>query len=176
MNIGIFCSASDLQKKYTEPAVEFAEFLANAGHHLVWGGSDRGLMKLIADTFQASGGQIYGVSMEILKSHARKNADEMIIAKDLGERKAKMLKRSDIVVMMVGGIGTLDEVMGVLELKKHRVHRKPVVVLNTDNFYEGLRAQLQKMSDDGFIDRPLKELIHFADTPIGAMRYIEAHG
>lgn len=176
MNIGVFCSASDVEKKYTEPAIEFAKLLANAGHHLVWGGSDRGLMKLVADTFQTSGGKIYGVSMEILRSHARKNADEMTVAKDLGERKAMMLKRSDVVVMMVGGIGSLDEVMGVLELKKHRVHQKPVVVLNTRDFYRGLHVQLKRMRDDGFIDRPLDELIHFADTPKDAMRYIEMFG
>lgn len=176
MHIAVFCSASELEEKYAAPAVKFAKLLGKAGHHLVWGGSDRGLMKLVADAFQQSGGKIHGISVEILKSHARVSADEMIIAKDLGERKAKLLKRSDIIVAIVGGIGTLDEVMGVLELKKHGVHKKPVIVLNTDNFYEGLKAQLQKMKDDGFIDTPLEELIHFADTPEDAMRYIEGNG
>lgn len=176
MNVTIFCSASDLDAKYTRPAQEFARLMAERGHHLVWGGSDKGLMKLMADAVQEGGGKLYGVSVEFLKDHARKNADEMRIAKDMGERKALLLERGDILVMLVGGIGTLDEVMSVLELKKHRAHNKPVVVLNTGNFYAGLRTQLQKMKDEGFIGRSLDELVHFADTPEDAMRYIEGHG
>lgn len=170
--IAVFCSANDLEEKYTKPAKEFAQLIAKNGFNLVWGGSDRGLMKIIASGVKDAGGKIVGISMELLKHQARKEADEMIIAKDLTERKATILARSDAIAVLVGGIGTLDEVTEFLELKKHSIHNKPIVVLNTENFYQGLKVQLQKMKDDGFIEKPLDELIHFADSPEEAINYI----
>jgi uncharacterized protein (TIGR00730 family) len=108
----------------------------------------------------------------LIKDTAHKDADEMIIEKDLGTRKATMLKRSDALVVLVGGIGTLDEITEVLELKKHGTHNKPIVILNTENFYEGLKVQLQKMKDDGFINKALDDLIYFADTPKEVVEHI----
>lgn len=171
--IAVFCSANELGEKYTTPAKKFAKLLAENKYNLVWGGSDRGLMKIMASGVSEGGGKIVGISMELLKHHARKEADEMIIAKDLGERKAIILKRSDAIVVLVGGIGTLDEITEILELKKHQVHNKPVIILNTENFYEGLKVQLEKMEDEGFLIRPLKELIYFADQPEEVMEYLD---
>lgn len=173
--VAVFCSANELAEKYTKPAALFARLLAKHGYGLVWGGSDRGLMKAVASGVKAGKGKIVGVSMELLKHLARKDADEMVVAKDLGERKATMLKRADAIVMLVGGIGTLDEITEILEFKKHGLHNKPIVVLNTENFYEGLKVQLQKMKDDGFINKSLDNLIYFADRPEEAIRYIKKH-
>lgn len=173
--IAIFCSANDVDTKYTEPAKQFANLMVKNGYHLVWGGSDIGLMKTIASEVQDAGGRIVGISMEAVKNVARKNADEMIIAKTLGDRKALMLERSQAIVMLVGGIGTLDEVTEMVELKKHHLHNKPIVLLNSANFYEGLKIQLQKMKNEGFMHRPLEELIYIADTPEAAIEHINQH-
>ena len=170
--IAVFCSANDLEEKYVKPAKEFARLVVKHNFDLIWGGSDKGLMKAIASEVQEGGGKIIGISMELLKEAARKDADEMIIAKDLRERKATMLKRADAIAVLVGGIGTLDEITEILELKKHGLHNKPIVILNTENFYEGLKVQLQKMKDDGFLTKPLPELIYFANTPQKAIDYI----
>src|SRR5260221_3385110 len=104
-NILVFCSANDLEEKYVTPAGKFAELLPKNGYNLVYGGSDKGIMKLLASTVQEGGGKIIGVSMEILKHKARVGADEMIIAKDLSERQRIMLERCDAVVALPGGIG-----------------------------------------------------------------------
>lgn len=170
--IGIFCSANDLEEKYTVPAKEFAKLMTQHGYHLVWGGSDRGLMKVMASAVQEGGGKLTGVTIEVYKARARKNADEMIIADSLGERKATILEKSDAIVVLAGGIGTLDEVSEMLELKKQGQHHKPIVVLNTENFYEGFKVQLQKMKDDGFINQSLEDFIYFADTPQEAIDVI----
>ncbi|HSW88003.1 MAG TPA: TIGR00730 family Rossman fold protein [Candidatus Saccharimonadales bacterium] len=173
--IGVFCSANDLEEKYTTPAKEFAKLMTEHGYNLVWGGSDRGLMRTIASAVQDGGGKIVGVTIARYQERARKNADEMILASSLGERKATILERSDAIVVLVGGIGTLDELSEMLELKKQGKHNKPIVVLNTDNFYEGIKVQLQKMKDDGFLNRPLEDFIYFADKPIEAIEYIVRH-
>lgn len=173
MNICIFCSASDIDIRFHADAVALAQGIARAGHTLVWGGSDTGLMKICADAAQNAGGKLIGISMERLRAKARKGADEMIIAPELAERKALLLKRSDVMVALVGGIGTLDELLEILELKKHRVHDKPVIVVNTDGFYEGLREQMQTMDEHGFLPMPLKELVVFADAATNALDIIE---
>ncbi len=173
MNICVFLSAADLDERYTRPAREFAELLGKAGHTLVWGGSDVGLMKVVADGVHEAGGRLLGVSVEFLANKARPGTDEMVIAADLAERKKLLLEKADAVVIMVGGTGTLDEATEILELKKHGRTEKPVVLLNTAGFYDGLQQQFRRMEDEGFLPRPLSELVFFAEEPAGALAYLE---
>ena len=172
MNICVFLSAADLDERYTRPAREFAELIGKGGHTLVWGGSDSGLMKVVADGVRETGGRLVGISVVLLRDWARKDADEMVIAEDLAERKALMLARSDAVVVMAGGLGTLDEATEILELKKHGLHDKPVVLLNTAGFYDGLALQLRRMDEEGFLPVPLADLVFFADEGADALAYL----
>ncbi|CAL9537651.1 TIGR00730 family Rossman fold protein [Streptomyces sp. enrichment culture] len=173
MNICVFLSAADLDDRYTGPAREFAELLAKGGHTLVWGGSDAGLMKVVADAAQQAGGRLVGVSVEFLAHKARPGCDEMVMTKDLAERKAELLARSDAIVIMVGGTGTLDEATEILELKKHGLHTKPVVLLNTAGFYDGLKQQFRRMEAEGFLPLPLADLVFFAEDGVSALAYLE---
>ncbi|MER8071699.1 TIGR00730 family Rossman fold protein [Streptomyces sp. NPDC094034] len=173
MNICVFLSAADLPERYTRPAREFAELIGKGGHTLVWGGSDSGLMKVVADGVRETGGRLVGVSVDFLSDVARADSDEMVIAKDLAERKALLLAKSDAVVIMVGGTGTLDEATEILELKKHGLHAKPVVLLNTAGFYDGLKQQFRRMDEDGFLPLPLTDLVFFAEDGVSALVYLE---
>lgn len=173
MNVCVFLSAADLDERYTRPAREFAELIGRGGHTLVWGGSDAGLMKVVADGVRESGGRLVGVSVEFLRSFARTDADEMVITRDLAERKAQLLAKSDAVVVMPGGLGTLDEATEILELRKHKLHDKPVVLLNTAGFYDGLMLQLRRMEDEGFLPVSLADLVHSADDAAGAIAYLD---
>ncbi|MCX3062683.1 LOG family protein [Streptomyces beihaiensis] len=175
MNICVFLSAADLADRYTRPARRFAELLGKNGHTLVWGGSESGLMKVVADGVQEAGGRLVGVCVEFLAAKARAVTapDEMVVARDLAERKAQLLARADAVVIMVGGTGTLDEATEILELKKHGKHTKPVVLLNSEGFYDGLKGQFRRMEDEGFLPVPLDDLVFFADEPDAALAYLE---
>ncbi len=130
-------------------------------------------MKVVADATASEGGRLVGVSVEFLSAKARTGVDEMVIARDLAERKALLLAKADAVVIMVGGMGTLDEATDILELKKHGHHDKPVVLLNSAGFYDGLREQFLRMDQEGFLHRPLTELVFFAEEPVGALAYLE---
>jgi uncharacterized protein (TIGR00730 family) len=173
MKICVFLSAADLDEHYTRPARELAELLGKGGHTLVWGGSDTGLMKVVADGVRESGGRLVGVSVTFLQKWARRDADEMVFADDLAERKALLLARADAVVVMAGGLGTLDEVTEILELKKHGLHDKPVVLLNTAGFYDGLSLQLRRMEEEGFLPVPLNKLLFPACTAADAFAHLE---
>lgn len=139
--------------------------MAENGYHLVWGGTDTGLMKVIASGVKEGGGKLVGISLAVFEHLVRKDADEMIIAKSLGERKAAMLGKGDAVVGLVGGLGTLDELTDIIELKRQKHHSKPIVILNTDNFYEGLIHQFQKMEREGFNLFKMDDYVKFVDTP-----------
>ena len=173
MNICVFLSSADLDERYTRPAREFAELIGSGGHTLVWGGSDTGLMKVVADGVRESGGRLVGISVDFLRDFAREDSDEMVIAKDLAERKALLLARSDAVVVMVGGLGTLDEATEILELRKHGLLDKPVALLNTVGFYDGLILQLRRMEDEGFLPVPLVELVLIANEGADALAHLE---
>jgi predicted Rossmann-fold nucleotide-binding protein len=84
-----------------------------------------------------------------------------------------MLARCDAVVVLVGGIGTLDEATEVLEMRKHRQHDKPVVLLNTAGFYDGLARQLRRMEEDGLLPVLLDELVYIADNGPDALAHLE---
>lgn len=175
MNIGIFCSAAQVDDKYKAPARELARMIAEAGHTVVWGGSDRGLMHEIAVSAHDAGGTLIGVSMEQLKKSAYQSADQMLFAKDLAERKRWLLEYSDAIVTLPGGTGTLDELTDLLENRRYGRHNKRLVVLDVDNFFAGLRLQYQRMQEEGFLSRlprPLRDLITFVNTPEEVMEYL----
>ncbi|MEU2624977.1 TIGR00730 family Rossman fold protein [Streptomyces sp. NPDC007157] len=173
MKICVFLSSADLDDRYARPARELAELLGEGGHTLVWGGSDTGLMKVVADGVRDTGGRLVGVSVESLRSYAREDTDEMTFAEDLAARKALLLASADAVVVMAGGLGTLDEVSEILELKKHQLHDKPVVLLNSAGFYDGLILQLRRMEEEGFLPVPLADLIYITDEGREALDRLE---
>lgn len=181
MNICVFCSSNDLEEKYAKHTKEVAELLAQGGHTVFYGGSDSGQMKLLADVVQENNGKIVAVTIDRWKPFVRKSADEIIFAKTLGDRKALFVERADTVIMMAGGLGTLDEATEIMELRKQDKHEIVVIVLNTDGFYDGLKTQLQRMADEGFLQigeqkdaqaKSLDELVQFADTPQEVMQKI----
>jgi uncharacterized protein (TIGR00730 family) len=173
VNVTVFCSASDVGPVYTAAARQFATLIARHGHTLVWGGSNNGTMRIIADAAQEAGGRVVGISVEPLRDRARPNADEMVVTRDWPERRALLLARGDAVAVLPGGLGTLDEATEVLEYKKQNQHRKPVVFLDTDGFYEGMRVQMERMDREGFLPRPVADYVFFAATPEEAVAYIE---
>jgi uncharacterized protein (TIGR00730 family) len=139
-------------------------------------------MKRIADAVRAGGRQIIGISTEQFKLQARSDADEMIMTRTLGERKQTMLDRCDAIVVLVGGLGTVDELTEMIELKRQGDHDKPIIVVNTEGFYDGLNMQLRTMAREGLLpttERPgirvitLSELVSFVETPAEAMAIID---
>ncbi|WP_052489378.1 TIGR00730 family Rossman fold protein [Streptomyces sp. 150FB] len=177
MKICVFLSATNTEEFYAAPVRELARLIVEGGHSLVWGGSEAGLMKVLADTVQDAGGSLIGVSVESLRWILRdklREGDEMNVTEDLAARKALLLERSDAFIIMPGGTGTLDEWTDVLELRRHRTHDKPIVVVNFDGFYDGLHLLLGRMERSGFLDHPSSTVVEFAPDPATAMGIVEA--
>jgi len=175
MNICVFCAANNIADVYVNGAKEFASLLADGGHALIWGAENKGLMKVIADTAQAKGSKLIGIALERLRESARPDIDELVVVEDNRKRNELLIGRADAIVALPGGLGTLNEVTEVLRMKKW-MPDKLVVILNTNNFFDGLQTQLQRMDGEGFLTRPLGELVYFATTPHEAMEHINRYG
>lgn len=176
MNIAVFCSQYDVAEKYKDVAATFARLIAKNGHDLVWGGADEGLMRILANTAKSGGSRIIGVIREQIKAKAHADADEMHVVGNAYEMNLGIIERGDVIVVLVGGIGTLNELTEVLRMKKNGLLNKRMIVVNTNQFYEGFKQQLQRMADEGFLKKEVRDSVYFADTPEEAMRHLESHG
>ncbi|MFC1647196.1 TIGR00730 family Rossman fold protein [Patescibacteria group bacterium] len=170
--ITVYCSSREIDGKYMKAAEELSSLMVKNNYDLVWGGTDKGLMREVATNVQESGGKIIGISTKMFEENGKKNADEMVMTSSIEERKEQLLKRGDAIILLPGGLGSLDELFYTLELKKLRMHDKPVVVINIDKYYDGLKEQLFRTDKEGFIHRKLKELVYFTDNPKDAISYI----
>lgn len=167
--VAVFCSAEDVALVYVRAVKKLGKLLSQNKFTLIWGGTNKGMMKVIADAVQSNGGKLIGITTEMFKDNRRLNADQMIITLDHAERKKMFLEKADAFMLLVGGIGSMDEITEILEFKKHGIHHKPMVVLNTAGFYDGLKTQLTRMEKENFLPRKLQDLISFAATPAQAL-------
>ena len=162
--ICVYCSSSEaVPSDYFKAAEELGRSIAKRGYTLVFGGGEIGLMGALARAATAYKGRVVGVIPERLASLAYERADEMIVTKDLRERKAVMEERADAFVALPGGFGTLEELLEALTLKQLSYHNKPIVLVNTAGFYDPLADIFERIYAAGFTKAVYRELYHIAD-------------
>lgn len=165
----IFCSAKTVPETFLVPAIQVAEVFASAGWELVWGGSNTGLMKEVADVFDRAGASLTGITIEKLQSVARTENTKLIVADDLNQRKDNLCTYSDAILALPGGVGTLDEITHAMELKKHGVLATPIYVLNADGYFDGLQQQYSQMSSQKLATPDLIQFVRSAEEVKGLL-------
>lgn len=132
----------------------------------------------MADGFRSKGAAITGVALE---SETPNVDGELIIVADVKTRKRLLLERAEVIIALAGGLGTLDELTEIIELKKEGLHCKPIIILNTAGFYDGLLAQLQRMDAEGFLPvvekegikvQTLDQLVRIVQTPEEVVAFV----
>lgn len=172
----VFCaSASSLERRWLDLAAEFGKALGPRGHTLVSGGGRVGMMGAVADAARASGAHTLGVIPQYLVDLevADTAADELIVTTDMGERKNIMIERSDAFITLPGGLGTLDELFEVWTTATLDLHVKPIILLNTSGFYDGLLSWLDRLADTEFVRRPALSQLTVVDTVEAALDAVE---
>lgn len=178
MNICVFCSSSNaLDACYFEEAFELGKRMAENGHRLVYGGANVGLMHHVADTVLKFKGTALGIiPQKIFDRNLGANyIDELVVTATMDERKAVMRDRSDAFIALPGGFGTLEEILEVLTLKQLDYHRKPIVFINTNGFYNDLFAQFEKLYQEQFAKENYRKMYFIAESSAAAMDYIETY-
>ncbi len=160
--IGVFCAASpDLEPCYYEEAEKVGRLLGRQGHTLVYGGADCGLMECVARGVRQGGGRVLGVVPDILERKGRVSTllDEKVPCRDLNERKAIMVSRSDVLLALPGGVGTLDEIFTVVSAHSIGYEARRVMLYNASGFWNGLMELLRGLEERRFLRSPLTEYV-----------------
>ena len=174
-SICVFCSSSDaVGDVYKSAATDLGRRIGKLGVKLVYGGASIGLMGCVAHGVHEFGGKVLGVLPEFFKTKDIEyaDADELIVTKTMRERKAIMDQRSDAFIVLPGGIGTLEEAMEILTMKQLKLTQKPLVFINTGNFYGGLLTHLKEMVDLKFAKQETLDLFVSEPDAEGALNYI----
>jgi len=175
-NICVFCSSSDvIDKRYVNNALQLAELIVEEKMQLVNGGSKVGLMGVMARRVKELGGNSVGIIPQLIydKGLACYSTGNLIITKDMRERKEKLEVYADAFVALPGGFGTLEELMEVLTLKQLEVHTKPIVIMNINGFYDKLLEQFSVFYKKDFAKDDYRFLYYVATNAQETMDYIK---
>ena len=152
--ICVYCgSGPGTDPAFVEAAEAFGAILAKNDIRLIFGGGSVGMMGTIAKSVLDHGGAVTGVIPEFLvaREHAMRDADSLIVTRDMHERKRKMFEMADAFVAMPGGVGTLEEVVEQITWVQLGRHRKPIMLVNIKDFWQPLCALIDHMKSLQFI-------------------------
>jgi uncharacterized protein (TIGR00730 family) len=136
-----------------QAAKQFGRILAESGIRLVYGGGSVGLMGALAESVLTHGGAVTGVIPDFLvnREHMLLSVQERIITPDMHARKREMFERADAFVGLPGGVGTLEELVEQLTWAQLGRHKKPILILNIERFWDPLCALIEEMRRLEFI-------------------------
>lgn len=175
--ICVFCGSScGDDPAYAQAAREFGTLIAQNGFRLVFGGGRIGLMGEAAAGVTDQEGQILGVIPGFLRhlEPPLRAASTIVVTESLNERKTKMFEAAEGFAVLAGGIGTLDEFFEAMTASQLKQHAKPIVLINTKNYFEPLLNLIEHAIAHDFSDASIKELITVVDTPEEAIKIFAA--
>lgn len=153
-SVAVFCGSNfGVSPAYREAADALGREIAARGLTLVYGGTQKGLMGVVADATLAAGGKVVGVITQRLheRGHQHPGLTRHEIAPTMRERKARMAELADAFIALPGGLGTLEELFEAATLTQLGDHHKACGALNVNGFYDPMRAMLDKAVDEGFV-------------------------
>ena len=165
--ITVFCGSSKgYDKEFSNKAKLLGQAFIEHEIDLVYGGTDVGLMGVIANTVLEGGREVIGVIPDFIKAFklTHENLTELIVVKSMHERKAKMAELSDGFIALSGGFGTLEELFEVLTMSQLSLHQKPVALLNVNGFYDDLLSMMRTMVEKGFLQQVNLDMLIISDN------------
>ena len=159
-------SSKPAVQAYRQAVIDFGTYLADHDMTLIFGGSNAGMMKLLADTMLRKNGKVIGIFCNRLPDRLiRNDLTEAIFTGSLAERKAEMLKRADAAVALPGSLGTFDELFDALAQCKLGTVSCPVGVLNVNGFFDPVFELLKNSREAGFSSKGTETLLRSGKTP-----------
>ncbi len=153
-NICVYCgSSTQVNPLYFETARQLGKIFAKNDIEAIYGGGSIGLMGTLADSILENNGKIVGIIPRFMveENWEHNNLSELIIVETMHERKEKMAFMSDAAVALPGGCGTMEELLEVITWKQLGIFTKPIVIVNTNNYFDPLIAMLEKAVNENFM-------------------------
>ncbi len=154
MKIAVFCSSSNhIAERYKTAAFKLGELIAESGNTLIYGGATGGLMDAVAEGAKSKNGEIIGViAFPIIQMNRQSSLpDQLITVETMSERKAQMKMLSDVFIALPGSYGTLDEMLDIIASGVVGEHKKPLILVNFEGFYDLFIQQTDLMRSEKFI-------------------------
>ena len=167
MNITVYLGANEGNDPCLRKAVEeLGAWIGNSGNALVYGGSRSGLMGAIADSVLKAGGEVTGVEpiFFIESEFQHDGLTELIVTRDMTERKNKMIELGDVFIAFPGGTGTLEEIAEVMSKVSLKHLDAPCILYNLNGYYDSLKELLVHMIEMGLSTEEKQEGIYFAEN------------
>ena len=168
MRVCVYCASSArIHPSYFEATEKLARLLVAHKIEVVYGGGASGLMGQLADTILEEGGRIRGIMPKFMNEveWAHKKVADLEFTDTMHERKAKFLINIDGLITLPGGSGTFEELLEAITLKRLGLFTKPIVILNTNGYYEPLKLMLGKAVEENFMAEKHLDMWTFVDEP-----------
>lgn len=165
MNITVYLGANPGNDPALRKAVRaLGRWIGESGNALVYGGSKSGLMGELAQSVLDAGGDVTGVEPQFFIDECLQcdGLTELIVTKDMSERKAKMIELGDAFIAFPGGTGTLEEISEVMSCSALEMLKAPCILYNLNGYYDGLKVLLEHMIDMGLSTTEKQRGIYFA--------------
>ena len=149
----VYCgSSAGHDPRHGATAVALGQMMARHNITLVYGGGRVGLMGIVADAVLAAGGKAIGVIPTMLKTAelAHTGLTELIAVETMHDRKRRMFEIADAFAILPGGLGTLDEAFEIITWRQLGLHDKPILLIDSDGYWQPLRALLTHIIAGGF--------------------------
>ena len=176
--IVVFCGSSlGFNSVYKDAAIELSNYFIKNNIGLVYGGGKIGMMGVLSDTILAKNGEVIGVIPKLLEKEEVVHAgvEEMIVCKNMSERKVIMSKLVDGYLTLPGGFGTLDELFEALTLNQLHIEQKPVGILNVNGFFDAILVQLDKMVEEGYLKQTNRKMLIVGNSVDDLMQKMKAY-
>lgn len=164
----VYCASShNIDESYFKAAERLGELLAENNVTCITGGGKQGLMGVLNDTILSHGGKVKGIipGFMVESGWCHESLTETIITKTMHERKEKMARLSDAAIALPGGIGTLEELSEIITWKQLGIFKNPIILLNTNNYYDHLLSFFENMISQKFMKSEYSKLLQIASTP-----------
>ena len=167
-SLAVFCgSKTGNDRVYVEHARELGLLLAEKDVTLVYGGSNKGIMGVVANAVLEKKGRVIGIMPKVLIDweHQHMGLTEMHEVADMHVRKAMLYEKCDAAIILPGGFGTLDEFFEMLTWNQLSIHDKQIFVLNSGGFYDHLILHMQKLEEEGFLYGDITSRMTIINSP-----------
>ena len=167
MNITVYLGANEGNDPSLRKAVrELGTWIGESGNRLVYGGSKSGLMGEIAESVLQAGGEVIGVEPQFFidMEYQYDAITELIVTKDMTERKAKMIELGDAFIAFPGGTGTLEEISEIMSKVSLNQISAPCILYNLNGYYDSLKELLHHMIEMGLSTPERQAGIYFVDN------------
>jgi len=168
MKVTVYCSSSaQIADKYFKATDVLGRLLVAHDMEVVFGGGAKGLMGRLADVVLAEGGQIQAVMPRFMDEieWGHPGVKDFIYTETMGERKEQLIAGTDAVITLAGGSGTLEELLEVITLKRLGLFTQPIIILNTDGFYDPLKMMLERIVSERFMHPKHLNMWTFVQQP-----------